>query len=40
MASALVESAADSDRLALARAFGSRLISAWWRRVFGGGKAE
>ena len=30
MARALDESAADSDRLALARAFGSRLISAWW----------
>ena len=30
MARALAESAADSDRLALARAFGSRLISAWW----------
>ena len=30
MARALAESAAEADRLALARAFGSRLISAWW----------
>lgn len=30
MARALAETTADSDRLALARAFGSRLISAWW----------
>ena len=33
MARALAESAADSDRLALARAFGSRLISAWWHAL-------
>ena len=33
MARALAESAAEADRLALARAFGSRLISAWWNAL-------
>lgn len=33
MARALADSTADTDRLALARAFGARLISAWWQAL-------